>query len=120
MITVLSVNTDIRSREFFQVTTFSCASFAEIAPFGRAILAANINNGINVGYFHRLPPKERYSLRYRKKYVTVRQRSLKVPHNQGKRLHIPVTEMQTAILQSNNNCSLYHQIFLRNSAIFAF
>lgn len=63
----LSVNTGIRSREFFQVTTFSCASFAEIAPFGRAIFAANINNGINVEYFHSLPSKERYILGYRKK-----------------------------------------------------
>ena len=78
----LSVNTGIRSREFFQVTTFSCASFAEIAPFGRAIFAANINNGINVGYFHSLPSKERYFLRYRKKYVTVWQRWLKVLHAQ--------------------------------------
>ena len=52
--------------------------------------------------------KVRYNLRYRKKYVTVRQRSLKVLHNQGKRLHIPVIEIQTATLQSNNNCSLYH------------
>ena len=82
MITVLSVNTGIRSCEFFQVTTFSCASFAEIAPFGRAIFAANINNGINVGYFHSLPPEERYILRYPKKHVTVRQRWLKVPHVQ--------------------------------------
>lgn len=70
------------SREFFQVSTFSCASFAEIAPFGRAIFAANISNGINVGYFHSLPQRERYNLRYRKKYVTARQRSLKVLHNQ--------------------------------------